>query len=221
MWGTYLTQDTAEFSVTMWSGITDTLTDTAATEGDVIDAGAGDDRVIGSWAGDRIQGGDGKDNLDGLAGDDILEGNDGDDNIQADGIIKAGYLNSVDAASQGNDFVDGGVALIVIAAEHRLSHSAQTVAMHLVASHAGSTRATGRFDARNTCQRVKKQRFQCRFRRSNPQFVHAYSMRLARHKWLGRRMDSASGTFGRRDTTLSLCGQAESNCNDTHCRGAA
>ncbi len=39
---------------TIWSGIGSTRTDTAATEGDVIDAGAGNDRVIGSWAGDRI-----------------------------------------------------------------------------------------------------------------------------------------------------------------------
>jgi hypothetical protein len=34
---------------------TDTRTDTAGTEGDVVDAGAGDDWVMGSWAGDMLQ----------------------------------------------------------------------------------------------------------------------------------------------------------------------
>ncbi|MDO9198669.1 calcium-binding protein [Rhodoferax sp.] len=108
MWGVYLDTEASGGTVTIWSGITETLTNTAGTEGDVIDAGAGDDWVMGSWAGDRIQGGDGKDRLDGLAGDDVMEGGAGDDNINADGITKAGYLNSVDAAHQGNDFADGG-----------------------------------------------------------------------------------------------------------------
>jgi hypothetical protein len=34
---------------------TDTRTDTASTEGDVADAGAGDERVMGRWAGDMLQ----------------------------------------------------------------------------------------------------------------------------------------------------------------------
>jgi trimeric autotransporter adhesin len=106
-WGTY-TEGEGDNKVTIWSGITDTRTDTASTEGDVVDAGAGDDWVIGSWAADRIQGGDGEDQLDGLAGNDIIEGGAGDDSIDADGIIKQGYLNSVDVANHGNDFVDGG-----------------------------------------------------------------------------------------------------------------
>ena len=41
MWGTYLSQQTPEFKVTVWSGITDTSTDASDTEGDVIDGGAG------------------------------------------------------------------------------------------------------------------------------------------------------------------------------------
>ena len=103
MWGVYM-----EGEATIWSGIGDVRTDTASTEGDVIDAGAGDDQVIGSWAADRIQGGEGKDGLSGLAGDDIIEGGAGDDTINADGIAKAGYVDSVDAAHHGADFVDGG-----------------------------------------------------------------------------------------------------------------
>ena len=108
MWGSYITEQTDEFKVTVWSGIGSTRQDSASTEGDSVDAGAGDDWVMGSWADDRIQGGDGKDQLDGLAGNDILEGGDGDDNISADGITKEGYLNTVDAASHGSDFADGG-----------------------------------------------------------------------------------------------------------------
>jgi Ca2+-binding RTX toxin-like protein len=108
MWGTYIEGTTADDKVTIWSGIGVTNTNTAATEGDVIDAGAGDDWVIGSWADDRIQGGDGKDQLDGLAGNDIIEGGAGDDTINADGIVKEGYLNTVAASSHGNDFADGG-----------------------------------------------------------------------------------------------------------------
>jgi hypothetical protein len=72
MWGTYLSEDTAEFKVTTWAGITNTRTDKADTEGDVIDGGAGDDwvndAVWGSWAGDRIKGGEGKDQITGGSG---------------------------------------------------------------------------------------------------------------------------------------------------------
>jgi RTX calcium-binding nonapeptide repeat (4 copies) len=64
--------------------------------------------VIGQWTGHRIMGADGKDQLDGLAGNDIIEGGAGDDTINADGLIKAGYLNSVAAQFHGNDFADGG-----------------------------------------------------------------------------------------------------------------
>ena len=37
-----------------------TETDTSPTEGDVIDAGAGDDWVIASWGDDRVKGAEGK-----------------------------------------------------------------------------------------------------------------------------------------------------------------
>lgn len=79
-----------------------TLTD---AQSDVIDAGAGDDRVMASWGSDRIKGGDGKDHIEGLAGDDIVEG---DDRLDGDGLLKSGYLSSVPGASHGEDFMDGG-----------------------------------------------------------------------------------------------------------------
>ena len=107
-WGVYEETEADGSKVQIWSGIGPTRTDTAATEGDVVDAGAGNDHVIGSWAADRIKGGTGDDDIDGLAGDDIIEGNEGDDDLIGDGITKAGYLSSVDAASHGKDFIDGG-----------------------------------------------------------------------------------------------------------------
>jgi trimeric autotransporter adhesin len=107
-WGSYKDIEADGESVTIWSGIGETRQDTAATEGDVIDAGAGNDQVIASWADDRIKGGQGDDEMDGLAGDDIIEGNEGDDYLAGDGTLKADYLSSVPAAQHGADFIDGG-----------------------------------------------------------------------------------------------------------------
>ena len=104
-WGVYL-DDQGGSKVTVWAGMGDTPTGSA--DGDVIDGGAGDDWIMASWGDDRIMGGDGKDQLDGLAGNDIIEGGAGDDTINADGLAKAGYLNSVAAQYHGADFVDGG-----------------------------------------------------------------------------------------------------------------
>lgn len=104
MWGVY--PENAEPKATnIWHGITDTRTE---EQSDVIDAGAGDDWVMASWGADRVQGGEGNDRLEGLAGDDIVEGGAGDDKIEGDGILKTGFLNSVDGQYHGNDFVDGG-----------------------------------------------------------------------------------------------------------------
>ncbi|MES2831504.1 MAG: calcium-binding protein [Pseudomonadota bacterium] len=103
-WGVYEQNST----LSIWSGISDTRTSAAATEGDSIDAGAGDDSAIGSWADDRIKGGEGKDDLEGLAGNDVLEGGAGDDLLNGDGTVEPGFLSTVAAASNGADFLDGG-----------------------------------------------------------------------------------------------------------------
>lgn len=102
-WGVYTASDG---NSSIWGGIGST--NTASLEGDTIDAGAGDDWVMASWGSDRVQGGDGLDQLDGLAGDDVLEGGAGNDTIDADGITKVGYLNTVAAPYHGADFADGG-----------------------------------------------------------------------------------------------------------------
>ena len=86
-WGIYLDSETDGDKVTVWSG----SDNPAGSDGDIVDAGAGDDWVIASWGADYVNGGAGDDWIDGLAGDDVLEGGDGKDTINADGIIKAGY----------------------------------------------------------------------------------------------------------------------------------
>ena len=101
MWGAYPGTD----SVTIWDAMASTATE---NQSDTIDAGAGDDWGMASGGNDRIKGGDGKDQLDGLAGDDVMEGDAGDDKLNGDGLLKSGLLNSVQGASHGADFLDGG-----------------------------------------------------------------------------------------------------------------
>ncbi|MBC7377662.1 MAG: putative Ig domain-containing protein, partial [Burkholderiaceae bacterium] len=100
-WGVYRGSGGA-----IWSGMA--YPDQQDTSGDVIDAGAGDDWVIGGFGDDRAQGGDGNDSLQGLGGNDILEGNAGDDYLEGDGNPNPNHLNSTPAAMNGRDFLDGG-----------------------------------------------------------------------------------------------------------------
>lgn len=72
------------------------LTNTASTEGDVIDAGAGDDQI------------------DGMGGNDVLEG--------GDGIFKAGFMNTAKAQFHEVNFVDGG-AIDLIASNANYSRA--------------------------------------------------------------------------------------------------
>ncbi len=104
LWGIYKDTLPSGDPVTIWSG----SDSPAGTESDVVDAGAGNDWVIASGGDDRVQGGLGDDQIDGMGGDDVLEGGDGKDSINGDGLIKAGFMNSVEAQYHGADFVDGG-----------------------------------------------------------------------------------------------------------------
>ena len=85
----------------------------------------------------------------------------------------------------GNDFLDG-----------RAGNDASMNTLHLIASYARHTVATGRFDAGNRHFKIKNQHFRWRLERSNAKTAHAASMRLASHKGLGRRMDAAWGSSG-------------------------
>lgn len=68
----------------------------------VIDAGAGNDTLNGTWGDDRLGGGTGDDTLIGKFGDDTLWGGDGDD------VIDAGWGNDILVGGLGNDFLSGG-----------------------------------------------------------------------------------------------------------------
>ncbi len=103
-WGIYLDTLPSGDPIIIWSG----SDNPAGTDGDVVDAGAGNDWVIASGGDDRVQGGLDDDQIEGMAGDDVLEGGDGKDSINGDGLIKAGFMNSVEAQYHGADFVDGG-----------------------------------------------------------------------------------------------------------------
>lgn len=67
-----------------------------------IDAGAGNDTIIGSAASDTMRGGDGNDFISGGAGDDNIYGDKGDD------ILVGGDGNDSFYASDGNDSYRGG-----------------------------------------------------------------------------------------------------------------
>lgn len=85
------------------------FTSLPATGGIVIDAGDGDDQLIGSPDfGDILRGQDGDDTIDGSMGDDTLDGGDGAD------VITGGDGNDSIDAGDGTDDVDGGVGDDVI-----------------------------------------------------------------------------------------------------------
>jgi Ca2+-binding RTX toxin-like protein len=104
LWGIYKDTLPDGSSVTIWDGPDSPM----GQDADVVDAGAGDDWVIASGGDDRVQGGLGDDQLDGMGGNDVLEGGDGKDVIGGDGLIKAGFANTLAAQYHGADFLDGG-----------------------------------------------------------------------------------------------------------------
>nr|WP_295784969.1 putative Ig domain-containing protein [Rhodoferax sp.] len=75
---------------------------------DVIEAGDGDDEVVGGLGDDRIDGGTGNDSLTGAGGNDVIDGSDGNDFLQGDGNNTPGDLLYTAVANHGNDFLDGG-----------------------------------------------------------------------------------------------------------------
>jgi trimeric autotransporter adhesin len=102
-WGIYL-EVVGDDTLTVWSGSSGPW----GSDGDFVDAGAGNDRVIASAGDDRVLGGAGDDNIYGMAGRDVVEGGEGKDAIYGDGITKTGYMNTVAAVDNGADFIDGG-----------------------------------------------------------------------------------------------------------------
>lgn len=154
-------------------------------------SGAGDDWVSASGGADYVQG---DDQIDGMAGNDVLEGGDGKDTIRGDGIVKAGFMNTVAAQHNGGDFVDGG------AGDDTLTGGGSNVvlinAIYFIATCARHWGVTGQFDCEIRAFKARKQCFRWPLDRSNIKTAHARSMRLAGHRWLGRRMDGAWGSSG-------------------------
>ena len=91
----------------------------------IVDAGAGDDDVVGGWGTDVVEGGDGADGIVGLAGNDFLCGGAGDDWFRGDGnaryTLNAAYTDALGVLHplvadgwytpdwlQGADLIDGG-----------------------------------------------------------------------------------------------------------------
>ncbi|WP_077001411.1 putative Ig domain-containing protein [Variovorax sp. KK3] len=103
-WGVYYEPEADGDKVAVWYG----SAAPSGTDGDFVDGGAGDDRVVAGGGSDYVQGGQGDDMIDGMGGNDVLEGGDGKDRLQGDGVDEPGYMNSVDGRYHGADFIDGG-----------------------------------------------------------------------------------------------------------------
>ena len=103
-------------------------------------------------------------------GEDYIDGEDGDDYMEAGGKDDTLY------GGAGNDNMWG--------------------AIYLIAYHARYSGVTDQFDCEGRALKVRKQCFQWPLDLSNIKTAHARSMRLAGHKGMGRRMDSAWGSSG-------------------------
>ncbi len=75
---------------------------------------------------------------------------------------------------------------------------APTGAIDFVATYASQSGVAARFDYENPALKLANLCVRRQFDRSNAKTAHARSMRLARHKGLGRRMDAAWGSLGTR-----------------------
>lgn len=87
----------------------------ASDSANVIDGGAGNDRIEAGTGNDVAHGGTGNDSIEGLSGHDVLYGDDGDDRIFGDGIAipNSGggfdrYTSYTPGEQHGNDIIDGG-----------------------------------------------------------------------------------------------------------------
>jgi len=74
-----------------------------------IDAGAGDDRIIGGNMGEALLGGPGADTVSGLGGDDLIDGGDGDDTLsgEGEGTLQGTSVNDVIRGGAGDDTLLG------------------------------------------------------------------------------------------------------------------
>ena len=111
-WGVYLNQQGS----IIYDGVGQTFDDAADVGGDFLYGGDGSDDIIGGNLNDYIEGDSvapgsteqGDDTIYGMAGNDYIVGGKGNDLIYGDGILRPGFLNSLDGALHGDDYIDGG-----------------------------------------------------------------------------------------------------------------
>jgi len=77
-------------------------------DGNIIDAGAGEDWVAAGTGNDTVHGGEDADEIFGMAGSDLLYGDGGDDRIYGDGAVADGTVTETGAVQHGNDILIGG-----------------------------------------------------------------------------------------------------------------
>jgi Ca2+-binding RTX toxin-like protein len=80
----------------------------AGDQGNVIDAGTGNDAVYAGTGDDLAEGGEGDDQLAGMGGSDVLLGDDDNDLLVGDGDQVEGSIMRTLEGEQGSDFLDGG-----------------------------------------------------------------------------------------------------------------
>jgi YD repeat-containing protein len=105
-WVVYRQGDGNDYTV---AGVNNLAPDLETT-GNVIDGGAGNDRIGAGSADDLVKGGEGNDSIFGMGGADVLLGEAGDDHICGDGTgtLVNGSLVYATPDQQGADFIDGG-----------------------------------------------------------------------------------------------------------------
>ncbi|PIT47598.1 calcium-binding protein [Snodgrassella alvi] len=111
-WGVYINQRGQMIT----SGINKGSDDAADVGGDYLYGGDGNDHIVGGNLNDYIEGDSvasgsteqGDDTIYGMAGNDHIVGGKGNDYIHGDGILRPGFLNSLDGALHGDDYIDGG-----------------------------------------------------------------------------------------------------------------
>ncbi len=108
-WARYWTNSGKTLVMAGLGGFSSTYIDNYANdEGNVIDAGAGDDWVEAGTGDDTVRGGIGNDSLYGLHQDDVLVGEDGNDWMFGDGGIDTAQVIYTQPSDHGNDILSGG-----------------------------------------------------------------------------------------------------------------
>lgn len=78
------------------------------SHGLTVDAGVGNDLVVGGWNDDVLFGGDGNDKLTGREGADLIDGGEGNDFLAGDGPSVQGVFGTTVKTDHGDDTLNGG-----------------------------------------------------------------------------------------------------------------